>query len=80
MHKNEKDTCSCENKHCNCDESCTCGCQEGLPCTCGCECTANQNKEITFELCRTLIDGRTYTAEGVAEAFKKIYEAVKNCN
>jgi len=27
-----------------------------------------------------LIEGRTYTAEGIAEAFKKIYEAVKNCD
>jgi len=51
---------------CNCEENCSCH-------------SENQNKEIAFELCRTLIEGRTYTAEGVAEAFKKIYEAVKNC-
>ena len=35
--------------------------------------------EIAFELCRTLIEGRTYTAEGVAEAFRKIYDTVKSC-
>lgn len=64
---------------CGCDENCTCGCQEGKPCTCGCSCSENADKEIAFELCRTLIDGRTYTAEGVAESFKKIYEAVKSC-
>ncbi len=75
-------SCSCEGNNCHCDENCTCGCQEGLPCTCGCNCDCgnNQNKEIAFELCRTLIEGRTYTAEGIAEAFKKIYEAVKNCD
>ncbi len=79
--------CGCENesKQCHCDETCTCGCQEGKPCTCGCECECdcgccgNQNKEIAFELCRTLIEGRTYTAEGVAEAFRKIYDTVKSC-
>ena len=79
--------CGCENesKQCHCDETCTCGCQEGKPCTCGCECECdcgccgNQNKEIAFELCHTLIEGRTYTAEGVAEAFRKIYDTVKSC-
>ena len=50
-----------------CDDDCDCGC-------CG-----NQNKEIAFELCRTLIEGRTYTAEGAAEAFRKIYDTVKSC-
>ena len=56
--------CGCENesKQCHCDETCTCGCQEGKPCTCGyecdCGCCGNQNKEIAFELCRTLIEGR----------------------
>ncbi len=81
-HHNSCSCCHENNDSCHCDESCTCGCQEGLPCTCGCncDCGGNQNKEIAFELCRTLIEGRTYTAEGVAEAFKKIYDAVKNCD
>ena len=68
-----------QNCTCGCDESCTCGCQEGKPCTCGCNCSENSDKEIAFELCRALIEGRTYTADSVAEAFKKIYEAVKSC-
>ena len=78
MSKHGTCSCGCENesKQCHCDETCTCGCQEGKPCTCGyecdCGCCGNQNKEIAFELCRTLIEGRTYTAEGVAEAFRKI--------
>ncbi len=69
------------NKHCNCDENCTCGCQEGNPCTCGCDCDCanNTDKEIACELCRALISGRTFNAEHVAESFKIIYEAVKNC-
>lgn len=75
--------CENESKQCHCDETCTCGCQEGKPCTCGyecdCGCYGNQNKEIAFELCRTLIEGRTYTSEGVAEAFRKIYDTVKSC-
>lgn len=65
------------NKHCNCDETCTCGCQEGKPCTCGC--SDNTDKEIACELCRTLISGRTFNADHVAESFKIIYEAVKSC-
>lgn len=89
MKHHDKCDCGCENdniKQCHCDETCTCGCQQGLPCTCSCDCSidcdcqGNQNKEIAFELCRALIEGRTYTADGVAEAFKKIYEAVKSCN
>lgn len=87
MSKHGTCSCGCENesKQCHCDETCTCGCQEGKPCTCGyececdCGCCGNQNKEIAFELCRTLIEGRTYTAEGVAEAFRKIYDTVKSC-
>lgn len=30
----------------SCDETCTCGCQEGNECTCGCEegnCTCDEN-------------------------------------
>ncbi len=86
MSKHEN--CCCHNHHCHCDETCDCGCQEGNPCPCGCDCDCecgcgchcgNSDKEIAFELCRTMIEGRTYTAEGVAEAFKKIYEAVKSC-
>ena len=90
MSKHEN--CCCHeaehNHHCHCDETYDCGCQEGNPCPCGCDCDCecgcgchcgNSDKEIAFELCRTMIEGRTYTAEGVAEAFKKIYEAVKSC-
>ena len=90
MSKHEN--CCCHeaehNHHCHCDETCDCGYQEGNPCPCGCDCDCecgcgchcgNSDKEIAFELCRTMIEGRTYTAEGVAEAFKKIYEAVKSC-
>ena len=45
--KKHKNTCSCdetctcgcqEGKECTCDENCTCGCQEGKECTCGCGC------------------------------------------
>ncbi len=90
MSKHENCCCHEEehNHHCHCDETCDCGCQEGNPCPCGCDCDCecgcgchcgNSDKEIAFELCRTMIEGRTYTAEGVAEAFKKIYEAVKSC-
>ena len=90
MSKHENCCCHEEEHthHCHCDETCDCGCQEGNPCPCGCDCDCecgcgchcgNSDKEIAFELCRTMIEGRTYTAEGVAEAFKKIYEAVKSC-
>ncbi len=90
MSKHENCCCHEEehNHHCHCDETYDCGCQEGNPCPCGCDCDCecgcgchcgNSDKEIAFELCRTMIEGRTYTAEGVAEAFKKIYEAVKSC-
>ena len=27
-----------EDKKCNCEETCTCGCQEGKECTCNCGC------------------------------------------
>ena len=57
------------------EEKCSCGCD----CDCDCECCCNTDKEIAFELCRTLIEGRTYTADAVAEAYKKIFEAVKSC-
>ena len=59
------------------EETCKCGC--GCDCDCDCECCCNTDKEIAFELCRTLIEGRTYTAEAVADAYKKIFEAVKSC-
>lgn len=90
MSKHENCCCHEEehNHHCHCDETCDCGCREDNPCPCGCDCDCecgcgchcgNSDKEIAFELCRTMIEGRTYTAEGVADAFKKIYEAVKSC-
>ena len=90
MSKHENCCCHEEehNHHCHCDETCDCGCREDNPCPCGCDCDCecgcgchcgNSDKEIAFELCRTMIEDRTYTAEGVAEAFKKIYEAVKSC-
>ena len=91
MSKHENCCCCHEeehNHHCHCDKNCTCGCQDENPCPCSCDCDCdcgcgchcgNSDKEIAFELCRTMIEGRTYTAEGVAEAFKKIYEAVKSC-
>ena len=64
-------------------ESCSCGCGCGEDCDCGrdcdCCCCCNTDKEIAFELCRTLIEGRTYTADAVAEAYKKIFDAVKSC-
>ncbi len=59
------------------EEKCSCGCD--CDCGCDCECCCNTDKEIAFELCRTLIEGRTYTADAVAEAYKKIFEAVKSC-
>ena len=63
---------------CKCDShGCGCGCD--CDCDCDCCCCCNTDKEIAFELCRTLIEGRTYTADGVAEAYKKIFEAVKSC-
>lgn len=65
-----KDACSC---------GCGCGCEDECDCGCGCDCCCNTDKEIAFELCRTLIEGRTYTAEAVADAYKKIFEAVKSC-
>ena len=64
------------------EEKCSCGCDCDCGCDCNCDCDCccgDADKEIAFELCRTLIEGRTYTAEGVAEAFKKIYDAVKSC-
>ena len=65
------------------DDVCECTCHEdACGCGCGCDCDCcccNTDKEIAFELCRTLIEGRTYTADGVAEAYKKIFEAVKSC-
>ena len=67
-----KDACSC-GCGCGCEDECDCGCG------CGCDCCCNTDKEIAFELCRTLIEGRTYTAEAVADAYKKIFEAVKSC-
>ena len=60
-------------------ESCSCGCGCDCDDECDCCCCCNTDKEIAFELCRTLIDGRTYTADAVAEAYKKIFEAVKSC-
>ncbi len=38
-------------KKCNCDESCTCGCQEGKECTCdeSCTCGCQEGKECTCE-------------------------------
>lgn len=86
---NEKNKCSCG---CGCDETCTCGCQEGKECTCGCNCDCGCNcgcdcgchgisdKEMAFELCKTLIEGRTYTAEKVAETYKILFDAIKSCN
>ena len=59
------------------EEKCSCGCD--CDCGCDCECCCNTDKEIAFELCRTLIEGRTYTADAVTEAYKKIFEAVKSC-
>lgn len=77
----EKNKCSCG---CGCDENCTCGCQEGKECTCGCNCDCGchgiSDKEMAFELCKTLIEGRTYTAEKTAETYKILYEAIKSCN
>ncbi len=79
----EKNKCSCG---CGCDENCTCGCREGKECTCrcncGCECGSHgiSDKEMAFELCKTLIEGRTYTAEKTAETYKILYEAIKTCN
>lgn len=68
-----KDTC-CDGK----ETACHCGC--GCDCDCDCDCCCcNTDKEIAFELCRTLIEGRTYTADAVADAYKKIFEAVKSC-
>lgn len=64
-----------ESCNCGCEDKCTCGCG----CDCDCCCCGNTDKEIAFELCRTLIEGRTYTAEAVADAYKKIFEAVKGC-
>ena len=61
--------CCCEEK----ENTCGCGCD------CDCCCCCNTDKEIAFELCRTLIEGRTYTAEAVADAYKKIFDAVKSC-
>lgn len=80
---NEKNKCSCG---CGCDETCTCGCQEGKECTCGCNCGCDcgchgiSDKEMAFELCKTLIEGRTYTAEKVAETYKILFDAIKSCN
>ncbi|MBO5443612.1 MAG: hypothetical protein J6A33_07515 [Alphaproteobacteria bacterium] len=80
---NEKNKCSCG---CGCDETCTCGCQEGKECTCGCNCNCDcgchgiSDKEMAFELCKTLIEGRTYTAEKVAETYKILFDAIKSCN
>ena len=68
--KEEKCKCGCG---CDCDDECECGC--GCDCCCG----INTDKEIAFELCRTLIEGRTYTADAAADAYKKIFEAVKSC-
>ena len=59
------------------EEKCSCGCD--CDCGCDCECCCNTDKEIAFELCRTLIEGRPYPADAVAEAYKKIFEAVKSC-
>ena len=67
-----------ESCNCGCEDKCTCGCDCGCDCDCCC-CCGNTDKEIAFELCRTLIEGRTYTAEAVADAYKKIFEAVKGC-
>lgn len=67
----EKDKCCCG---CECDCGCDCGCD----CDCGFSQT-NIDKEIAFELCRTVIDGRTFTADAVADAYVKIFNAVKSC-
>ena len=34
-----------EEKKCNCDETCTCGCQEGKECTCDENCECNDKKK-----------------------------------
>ena len=68
-----------ESCNCGCEDKCTCGCGCDCGCDCDCCCCGNTDKEIAFELCRTLIEGRTYTAEAVADAYKKIFEAVKGC-
>lgn len=31
-----------EEKKCNCDETCDCGCQSGKPCTCNGKCTCDE--------------------------------------
>ena len=67
------ETCQCH-CGCGCDNECDCGCDCGGDCCC-----CNTDKEIAFELCRTLIEGRTYTAEAVADAYKKIFDAVESC-
>lgn len=38
-----------ENKKCNCDENCECGCQDGKECTCdeNCDCGCQDGKECT---------------------------------
>ena len=69
-----KEKCCCEEKENTC--GCSCGCDCDCDCCC---CGCNTDKEIAFELCRTLIEGRTYTADAVADAYKKIFEAVKSC-
>ena len=67
-------------KEASCSCGCGCDCDDECDCGCGCDCCCcDTDKEIAFELCRTLIDGRTYTADAVAEAYKKIFEAVKSC-
>ena len=41
-------------KKCNCDETCTCGCQEGKECTCdeSCTCGCQDGKECTCGDCK----------------------------
>lgn len=52
MKKNKKEEL---NKECNCDETCTCGCQDGLECTCdsncdeSCDCGCHEGEECTCE-------------------------------
>ena len=40
-----------EKKECKCDETCTCGCQEGKECTCdeSCTCGCQEGKECTCD-------------------------------
>ncbi len=68
-------------KKCECEENCTCGCQDGKECTCNgnCECGCQEGKECTCgEKCECKSDKKNNKKE--KDELKKLKEENKELN